>query len=183
METENTTRKNPSRETCQKIIKRILVTEVLEKGCNEHFRQASDFMGYFQSLYPASDALTKQVQRAIKAMDMPRDERGYFIVNKTSEQFEQDKEISRLLQSGEASLKSLEESEPVLIEVPTELADYLMYTLSSSISLKGHYDTMVKAYKHHYLHQGAQPYPFLPPDSVIHKLMIIIQIVWITLLR
>ena len=33
METENTTRKNPSRETCQKIIKRILVTEVLEKGC------------------------------------------------------------------------------------------------------------------------------------------------------
>lgn len=55
METENTTRKNPSRETCQKIIKRILVTEVLEKGCNEHFRQASDFMGYFQSLYPASD--------------------------------------------------------------------------------------------------------------------------------
>ena len=44
METENTTRKNPSRETCQKIIKRILVTEVLEKGCNEHFRQASDFM-------------------------------------------------------------------------------------------------------------------------------------------
>lgn len=77
---------------------------------------------------------------------MPRDERGYFIVNKTSEQFEQDKEISRLLQSGEASLKSLAESEPVLIEVPTELADYLMYTLSSSISLKGHYDTMVKAY-------------------------------------
>ena len=152
METENSTRKNPSRETCQKIIKRILVTEVLEKGCNEHFRQASDFMGYFQSLYhalagnPASDALTKQVQRAIKAMDMPRDERGYFIVNKTSEQFEQDKEISRLLQSGEASLKSLAESEPVLIEVPTELADYLMYTLSSSISLKGHYDTMVKAY-------------------------------------
>lgn len=146
MQTENTTRKNPSRETCQKIIKRILVTEVLEKGCNEHFRQASDFMGYFQSLYPASDALTKQVQRAIKAMDMPRDERGYFIVNKTSEQFEQDKEISRLLQSGEASLKSLAESEPVLIEVPTELADYLMYTLSSSISLKGHYDTMVKAY-------------------------------------
>ena len=77
---------------------------------------------------------------------MPRDERGYFIVNKTSEQFEQDKEISRLLQSSEASLKSLEESEPVLLEVPTELADYLMYTLSSSISLKGHYDTMVKAY-------------------------------------
>ena len=48
METENTTRKNPSRETCQKIIKRILVTEVLEKGCNEHFRQASDFMGYLK---------------------------------------------------------------------------------------------------------------------------------------
>ena len=58
-------RKNPSRETCEGIIRRILMTEVLEKGKNEHFRTAADFMKYFESLYPASDALTKQVQRAI----------------------------------------------------------------------------------------------------------------------
>ena len=72
-------RKNPSRETCEKTITRILMTEVLEHGQNLHFRSASDFMNYFESLYPASDALTKQVQRAIKALDMPKDEKGYFI--------------------------------------------------------------------------------------------------------
>ena len=53
-------RKNPSRETCEGIIRRILMTEVLEKGKNEHFRTAADFMKYFESLYPASDALTNR---------------------------------------------------------------------------------------------------------------------------
>lgn len=144
MDNIQSTRKNPSREACQKIIKRILVTEILEKGTNEHFRQASDFMGYFQSLYPASDALTKQVQRAIKAMDMPRDERGYFIINKTSEQMEQDREIGHLLQKGETSLLTLEESEPLLLTVPAEMRDYLIHTLSESISLKDHFDTILK---------------------------------------
>ena len=42
-------RKNPSRETCEGIIRRILMTEVLEKGKNEHFRTAADFMKYFES--------------------------------------------------------------------------------------------------------------------------------------
>ncbi|MDE7435886.1 MAG: hypothetical protein K2N01_08765 [Lachnospiraceae bacterium] len=144
MDTLSNTKKNPSRETCQKIIKRILITEVLEKGTNEHFRHASDFMAYFQSLYPASDALTKQVQRAIKAMNMPRDEHGYFIVNKTSEQLEQDQEIGRLLQKGEASLLPLEGSEPVLLMVPPEMCDYLIHTLKDCISLQNHYDTIFK---------------------------------------
>ena len=79
MEPGTTLRKNPSREACEKVIKRILMTEVLEHGSNKHFRFASDFMNYFESLYPASDALTKQVQRAVKAMDMPKDENGYYI--------------------------------------------------------------------------------------------------------
>ena len=83
-------RKNPSRETCEGIIRRILMTEVLEKGKNEHFRTAADFMKYFESLYPASDALTKQVQRAIRSLNMPKDELGYFIPNKTAEQLAQD---------------------------------------------------------------------------------------------
>lgn len=146
MDTISAAKKNPSRETCQKIIKRILVTEILEKGTNEHFRHASDFMAYFQSLYPASDALTKQVQRAIKAMDMPRDERGYFIVNKTSEQLQQDQEIGRLLQKGEASLLPLEDSEPVLLTLPPEMCDYLIHALTNSISLQNHYDTIFKTH-------------------------------------
>lgn len=144
MDHNTTFRKNPSRETCQKTIKRILVTEVLEKGKNEQFRQASDFMPFFQSLYPPSDALTKQVQRAVKAMDMPRDENGYFIVNKTSDQMEQDNEIRSLLEKGNASLLSLESSEPILLKVEPEVADYLIHVLEASISMKDKYDTMIK---------------------------------------
>ncbi|MGN0342248.1 MAG: hypothetical protein ACI4DO_05585 [Roseburia sp.] len=144
MDTNISTKRNPSRETCQKTIKRILVTEVLEKGKNEHFRQASDFMPFFQSLYPPSDALTKQVQRAVKAMDMPRDENGYFIVNKTSDQMEQDNEIRGLLKKGNAELLPLEASEPILLKVDAPVADYLIHTLDASISLKGKYDTMIK---------------------------------------
>ena len=65
-------RKNPSRETCEGIIRRILMTEVLEKGKNEHFRTAADFMKYFESLYPASDALTKQVaaEQSLRALPL-----------------------------------------------------------------------------------------------------------------
>lgn len=144
MDIDTTFRKNPSRETCQKTIKRILVTEVLEKGKNEQFRQAADFMPFFQSLYPASDALTKQVQRAIKAMDMPRDENGYFIVNKTSGQMEQDEEIRNLLEKGNASILSLEKSEPILIKLEEPIADYLIHTMNQSISLKDKFDTILK---------------------------------------
>ena len=145
MDTDKMIKKNPSREACQKVIKRILVTEVLEKGTNEHFRQASDFMSYFQSLYPASDALTKQVQRAIKSMDMPKDDKGYFIVNKTSEQLEQDKQLRSLLAQGEASLLTLEEVEPLLIKVSPEIADYLIYSLSNAISMKNRFETIVRS--------------------------------------
>ena len=52
MEGKSDIRKNPSRKACEDVIKRILMTEVLTKGRNEHFKQANDFMSYFQSLYP-----------------------------------------------------------------------------------------------------------------------------------
>ena len=48
-------RKNPSRETCENIIRRILMTEILETGKNEHFRSAADFMSYFESLFLCTD--------------------------------------------------------------------------------------------------------------------------------
>ena len=64
----NSLKKNPSRKDCEKIIKRILSTEILEKGKNQNFRFASDFMAFFESLYPPSDSLTKQVQRAINPL-------------------------------------------------------------------------------------------------------------------
>ena len=74
----NSLKKNPSRKDCEKIIKRILSTEILEKGKNQNFRFASDFMAFFESLYPPSDSLTKQVQRAIKSLDLPKDKDGFF---------------------------------------------------------------------------------------------------------
>ena len=137
-------RKNPSREQCQKIIKRILVTEVLQQGHNEHFKQAADFMNYFESLYPPSDALTKQVQRAVKAMDMPKDENGYFIVNKTSEQTGQEQEIRHLMQKGNCSVVDLTECETVLLKADASLRSYLLHTLSSSITFEHRMETAIE---------------------------------------
>lgn len=135
--------KNPSREQCQKIIRRILVTEVLEKGCNEHFKQASDFMSYFQSLYPASAALTKQVQRAIKAMDMPKDEKGYYIINKTSEQLDQERELKALLATTRTSVSSLDDCDTVFLKIHPSMHDYLIHLITSSITFENHYETIV----------------------------------------
>lgn len=144
--TDNRTsiRKNPSRETCQGIIKRILMTEVLEHGSNKHFRFASDFMNYFESLYPASDALTKQVQRAIKAMDMPKDSNGYYIVNKTVNQLEQEKEITHLLDIANVSIHPMEQAESVFLTVEPHLKSYLIHLLETSDTFSGKYITLVE---------------------------------------
>ena len=127
-----TLRKNPSRKECEKTIKKILMTEVLERGTNEHFKTAADFMKYFQSLYPASDSLTKQVQRAVKALGMPKDERGYFIINKTEEQLNQDKEIAFLMKKTNCTLAPFENVETVFLKCDNKYKDYLYQLLSES---------------------------------------------------
>ena len=114
-ENERTLRKNPSRKECEDIIRRILMTEMLEKGKNEHFKTAADFMKYFESLYPASDSLTKQVQRAIKSLGMPKDANGYFIINKTAEQLDQDHELTFMLQKSHAHITSLDNCETLFL--------------------------------------------------------------------
>jgi len=125
-------RKNPSRKECEKVIKKILMTEVLERGTNEHFKSASDFMKYFQSLYPASDSLTKQVQRAVKNLQMPKDDRGYFIINKTEAQLNQDKEIAFLMQKCNSKLMPFEEYQTVFLKTEGTYKDYLYQLLSES---------------------------------------------------
>lgn len=133
MNEQNTTlRKNPSRETCEGIIKRILMTEILEKGKNEHFRTASDFMNYFESLYPASDALTKQVQRAVKSLNMPKDEYGYFIPNKTSTQLNHEKELQYLFRKANASVYSMEDYKPLFLRTDSAVASYLLDVIDNS---------------------------------------------------
>ena len=144
MDKSTTLRKNPSRETCEGIIKRILMTEVLEHGRNKHFRFASDFMNYFESLYPASDALTKQVQRAVKSLDMPKDEFGYYIVNKTASQLEHEKEITQLLKNANVSVHPMENVETIFLSVEKHLKTYLVHLLETSETFQGKYITIVE---------------------------------------
>lgn len=136
-----TLRKNPSRETCEGIIKRILMTEILEKGKNEHFRTASDFMNYFESLYPASDALTKQVQRAVKSLNMPKDEYGYFIPNKTADQLQQEKELQYLFQKAAATVHSMEDYKPLFLQTDSMVSSYLLSVIEASPLFKGKFLT------------------------------------------
>ena len=135
-------RKNPSRETCENTIKRILMTEILQNGKNTHFRSASDFMSYFEALYPSSDALTKQVQRAVKSLNMPKDEFGYFIPNKTADQLKHETELKHLFQKAEFSFSSLENCEPLFLTVKKELKSYLIYMLENSPLFQGKFLTI-----------------------------------------
>jgi len=137
-----TSHKNPSREKCESIIKRILMTEVLEHGSNQHFRFASDFMNYFESLYPASSGLTKQVQRAVKALDMPKDENGFYIVNKTTHQQEQDVEIRRMFELANATVVSMENAEPLFLACKPSATDYIYHLLLESDTFQGKYITL-----------------------------------------
>lgn len=142
-EMERRLRKNPSRKECEDIIRRILMTEMLEKGKNEHFKTATDFMKYFESLYPASDSLTKQVQRAIKSLDMPKDPNGYFIINKTAEQLDQDQELSFMLQKSKAHVTSLEDYETLFLATDPNYKSYLLQLIRESKTCHGKYITIL----------------------------------------
>lgn len=142
-QSNTTLRKNPSRETCENVIRRILMAETLETGRNEHFRSAADFMSYFESLYPASDALTKQVQRAIKAMNMPKDKNGYFIPNKTSTQLAQEEELTAILQKSNAAIIPMDSCEPVFLQVDAPFKSYLIHVLEHSPQFEGKYLTIL----------------------------------------
>lgn len=145
MSQEKSLHRSPSRETCEKTIRRILITETLEHGSNKHFRSAVDFMSYFESLYPASSALTKQVQRAIKAMDMPKDERGFFIVDKTVSQLEQENEIRRLLGVSEVPVDPMDDCETVFVAAEAYARPYLIHLFESSESFRDKYLTILES--------------------------------------
>jgi hypothetical protein len=137
-------RKNPSRETCEGIIKRILTAEVMQNGRNTHFKNASDFMNYFESLYPASDALTKQVQRAIRAMDMPKDADGFLVVNKTMDQFEQENTLKSAFLSAGATINPMDDIETVFLAVPASMRTYLISLIESTDAFLGKYLTIAE---------------------------------------
>lgn len=137
--------KNPSRKACEDIIRRILMTEVLEQGRNCHFKTAMDFMNYFESLYPTSPSLVKQVQRAIKAMDLPKDENGFFVINKSRQQLDSDRELSFLLKKTSAQISSLEGADTVFITASADYKDYLLQLIIESETLNGKFITIVNS--------------------------------------
>ena len=134
-------RKNPSRETCEGIIRRILMTEILENGKNEHFRNASDFMAYFESLYPPSGALTKQVQRAVRSLQMPKNDAGYFIPNKTIDQLEQEKELQYVFGKADAAVFSMDSYKPLFLKADASVTAYLLHLIGDSPLFEGKYLT------------------------------------------
>lgn len=134
---------NPSRHTCEDAIRRILMTEVLEQGKNMHFKNAMDFMDYFEALYPPSPSLIKQVQRALKSMDLPKDEDGYFIINKTKSQLAHDNEIRTLLAKTGAVITPLEEYETLFLQLNPDYKAYLLTLIEESASFNGKYITIL----------------------------------------
>ena len=139
----SSTHKNPSRKSCEQTIKRILTREFEEYGENHHFKQASDFMIYFESLHPSSPGLTRQVQRAVSALNLPRDENGYFMINKTVEEYKAEQELSKLLQS--SSVANLEKCTPVLVKMESWKRDHVTYLMQSAAELRKLYETIVPA--------------------------------------
>ena len=137
-------RVNPSRKTCEEIIRRILSTENKENGSNIHFKTAMDFMSYFESLYPPGPGLVKQVQRAIKSMDLAKDENGYFILGKTKEEFSLEKEISSFMNKCEASVCDSETPFEVVILKTSEMGrSYLAELISESDYLSSLYISLI----------------------------------------
>lgn len=135
--------KSPSRKSCEEAIRRILVTEILEQGQNRHFKTAMDFMGYFEALYPPSPSLIKQVQRAIRSMDLPKDENGYFLIDKTKSQIREDNEISAVLSKSDACIMPLEEYETLFLALRPDYKSYLLKIIGESSTFKGKYITIL----------------------------------------
>jgi hypothetical protein len=134
--------KNPSRKSCEQTIKRILTREFEEYGENHHFKQASDFMIYFESLHPSSPGLTKQVQRAVNALNLPRDEKGYFMINKTVEEYKAEQELSQLL--SDSCLVNLQLCTPILLKAEIWKRRHIMHVMNSTPQFQPLFETMTE---------------------------------------
>lgn len=141
----------PSRSECEEAIRRILITETLENGANRHFKNSTDFMPYFEALYPAGPGLRKQVQRALKSLDFPKDEKGYYMVHKTKAQAKDDEELTALLAENGAALDPANIEDPLqilflrLTDASAETIAYLTARLARSATLAGKFETMLPA--------------------------------------
>ena len=137
-------RVNPSRRTCEEIIRRILVTENQQNGTNRHFKTGADFMTYFESLFPSGPALTKQVQRAIRSMGLAKDANGYFLINKTKEEQAQERELAALLDKTHATITETGSYETLLVTCEPAYRSYLLTLFAETDSLRDLYLTIIE---------------------------------------
>lgn len=136
--------KNPSRKTCEDIIRRILTTEAEQSASSRHFKHASDFIRYFESLYPASPSLTKQVQRAVQSMQLAKDSNGYFMIDRTREDYAMEQEIAHLF--SDVQPKILKQDIPVFLEIPSGKRQYFLHLINSNNNLKELFTTALETY-------------------------------------
>ena len=126
---KNSSYKNPSRKSCEQMIQKILSRELEIYGANRHFKHASDFLVYFESLYPPSPGLTRQIQRAVSSMNLARDKDGYYMIHKTVEEYKAEQELSHMLRF--SSLSSLNECTPLLLQTESWQQASVIHLLKS----------------------------------------------------
>ena len=85
-------------------------------------------MAYFESLYPSGPALTKQVQRAIKSMDLAKDGNGYFMLNKTKKDLAKENELTSILEKSMAELLNPADYDFVFLSCDEKYHSYYKYS-------------------------------------------------------
>ena len=84
------------------------------------------------------------MQRAIKSLDMPKDENGYFIVNKTASQLENEKQITSALKTANFSVHPMEQVDTVFLTVESHMRSYLTHLFETTETFQGKYITIVE---------------------------------------
>ena len=136
--------KNPSRKTCEDIIRRILTAEAEQSASTRHFKHASDFIHYFESLYPPSPGLTKQVQRAVQSMRLAKDSNGYFMIDRTKEDYAMEQEIANLFSDIQPII--LNHATPIFFNIPAGKRQYFLHLIHSNSNLKQMFTTALETY-------------------------------------
>ena len=76
---------------------------------------------------------------------MPKNERGYFIINKSAEQLDQDGELSSMLKRTNSHISSLDECETLYLQVDSQYKDYLLQLLDESVTFQDKYETIINS--------------------------------------
>ena len=140
MNTSSLNRISPTRKECEDLIKHILQQEIHQRSAKCHFRHSVDFLPFFESLYPSSVGLAKQVQRAVRSLNLPKDSNGFYIINRSCEELTLESHLIRFFQYEKLALSKCSHSDyshvyhgkmdPVTYEYCKErLTEYFQYSI------------------------------------------------------